>query len=59
LAGFGNEAGRVVGFDEREYKLCKIQRSGQIVETGLFADGKKGTWRLTDPVSRMKDLDGI
>ena len=45
----------------REYKLGEIQHSDRMAETGLFADGKKGTRRLTDPDLRVKDqdLDGI
>lgn len=58
-ARFGLQNG--MGSAGREYVPGQIQRSDRMAEMGLYADGRKGIRRLTDPDLRIKDqdLDGI
>ena len=46
-----------MGSAGREYVPGRIHRSDRMAETGLYADGKKGIRRLTDPELRIKDQD--
>lgn len=59
----GAEFGLVNGMGSagREYVPGQIQRSDRMAEQGLYADGKRGIRRLTEPELRIKDqdLDGI
>lgn len=50
-----------MGSGGREYIPGQIHRSDRMASTGLYADGKKGIRRLTDPELRIKDqnLDGV
>lgn len=54
-AEFGLQNG--MGSAGREYVPGQIQRSDRMAATGLYADGKKGIRRLTDPDLRIKDQD--
>ena len=46
-----------MGSAGREYVPGRIHRADRMAETGLYADGKKGIRRLTDPELRLKDQD--
>jgi predicted TIM-barrel fold metal-dependent hydrolase len=46
-----------MGSAGREYVPGVIHRSDRMASTGLFADGKKGIRRLTDPALRLQDQD--
>src|SRR5882672_7397347 len=46
-----------MGAGGREYTPGRIHRADRMAETGLYADGKKGIRRLTDPDLRLKDQD--
>ncbi len=50
-----------MGSAGREYIPGKIHRSDRMAGTGLYADGKRGIRRLTDPGLRLKDQerDGV
>ena len=52
---FGLQNG--MGSAGREYVPGVIHRSDRMASTGLFADGKNGIRRLTDPELRIKDQD--
>ena len=46
-----------MGSAGREYVPGRIHRADRMAETGLYADGKRGIRRLTDPDLRLKDQD--
>ena len=46
-----------MGSGGREYIPGRIHRADRMAETGLYADGKRGIRRLTDPELRLKDQD--
>jgi uncharacterized protein len=50
-----------MGSAGREYVPGQIHRSDRMASTGLYADGRKGIRRLTDPELRLKDQerDGV
>ena len=50
-----------MGSAGREYVPGRIHRSDRMAATGLYADGKRGIRRLTDPELRLRDqdLDGV
>src|SRR5262245_15930745 len=54
-AGLGLACG--MGSGGREYVPGRIHRADRMAETGLYADGKRGIRRLTDPELRIKDQD--
>src|SRR5437879_11796969 len=55
----GAQLGLVNGMGSagREYVPGRVHRADRMAETGLYADGKKGIRRLTDPELRLKDQD--
>ena len=55
----GAQLGLVNGMGSagREYVPGRIHRADRMAETGLYADGKKGIRRLSDPDLRIKDQD--
>lgn len=54
-ANLGLECG--MGSAGREYVPGRIHRSDRMAATGLYADGKRGVRRLTDPDLRLADQD--
>src|SRR3989442_4853563 len=54
--GFFGLAGGM-GSAGREYVPGQIHRSDRMASTGLYEDGKKGIYRLSDPDLRLKDQD--
>src|SRR5439155_20738328 len=54
--GFFGLAGGM-GSAGREYVPGQIHRSDRMASTGLYEDGKKGIYRLSDPELRLKDQD--
>src|SRR5438132_8370712 len=46
-----------MGSAGREYVPGQIHRSDRMASTGLYEDGKKGIYRLSDPELRLKDQD--
>ena len=46
-----------MGSAGREYVPGQIYRSDRMASTGLFADGRKGVRRLTEPDLRLEDQD--
>jgi len=50
-----------MGSAGREYVPGRIHRSDRMASTGLYADGKRGIRRLTDPELRLidQDRDGV
>src|SRR5262249_60470167 len=55
-AFFGLAGG--MGSAGREYVPGQIHRSDRMASTGLYEDGKKGSYRLSDPELRLKDQYG-
>src|SRR5690242_4818936 len=55
----GANLGHVNGMGSagRQYVPGKIHRADRMAATGLYADGKRGIRRLTDPDLRVKDQD--
>ena len=54
-AALGRPCG--MGSAGREYVPGRIHRADRMAEKGLYADGKRGIRRLTDPTLRVKDQD--
>ena len=54
--GFFGLAGGM-GSAGREYVPGQIHRSDRMASTGLYEDGKKGIYRLSDPELRLQDQD--
>ena len=46
-----------MGSAGREYVPGRIHRADRMAETGLYADGKRGIRRISDPELRLKDQD--
>src|SRR5207253_10754710 len=46
-----------MGSAGREYVPGQIHRADRMASTGLYADGKRGIRRLTDPDLRLQDQD--